>query len=153
MKGWQGESHRHYLASKGIKTANTANKVNKYYADKIDYAAVASGIQSFFSDGKPQTENYEVSVKNRRIQSLLGEVYSEIGKEERAGNISSENADRFVTEDFRTEEKDYRDNTIDYDHFRSNVLRKLNKHKEMHTTKLRCFEWAEADGGVKDGKN
>jgi hypothetical protein len=133
VPGWHQESYRHSLARRGIKTG--------YYA-KIDYAKTAQVLKSFFSDGRPETEDYEKSVKVRRVQSLLGEVYRELHKEEQAGKITSENADRFVREDFQHEEKDYLNNTTTYQQFHDNVMRKLGKHKEQNCTTLGVFSWA-----------
>jgi len=135
--GWYKESHRHSLASRGIKT--------NYYAEKRDWKGMADSVRSFFGDGKPQTENYAVTVKSRRIQSLLGEVMRELNKAEREGRISAEDSDKFITDVFRKEEQDYRDNTVDYARFKDAVLRRLEGYKSSESRSMGAFSWAKPE--------
>lgn len=80
--GWKGESRRHSLARKGIKTAS--GKPN-YIADaKHELLRSKSYIDSFLAEIKDFKKEYEWKIVNGQIQRIVGEktkVKSEIKEE------------------------------------------------------------------------
>lgn len=117
--GWKGESHRHYLAAKGIKSRYDAGKTK----------AVAKFL---FGDGKPETENFDSSMKMVAVDNLRNEVVGRLNKAEEDGEITFENSRRFMNDDFTTETKDFLDNTVDKDTYVANVKRKLGGHLKTY---------------------
>ena len=128
--GWQYESHRHYLAAKGISTKHT------YRADKFDYKRASDGLKSLFSDGRPETEDYGKSMKMQQVDNLRNEVVAKLHKAQEDGDITPDNAQRFMNDDFTNETKDFlhRD-TESYQEYRDDVNRKLEWHLSTYSRK------------------
>jgi hypothetical protein len=130
--GWQHESHRHYLAAKGISTKKT------YCADKFNYKAAADGLRSLFHDGRPDTEDYGKAMKMQQVDNLRNEVVGKLNEAQESGEITTDNAQRFMNNDFTDETKDFlhRD-TESYTQYHDDVMRKLDWHLSTYSTKPR----------------
>jgi hypothetical protein len=128
--GWRGESHRHYLAARGVRT-------NRYYA--IDAKRMAAGIKSFFSDGRPDTEDYGKRMDAETIEQQRSEVVRKLQQAEDTGKITHDNAKRFMDDQFTSETKDFLNGTIDRRTYLENVKRKLDSHMGTNSKSLSLF--------------
>ena len=126
--GWQNESHRHYLAAKGIKTGN------KYYKGKIK--AVANFLMD---DGRAKTEDFEQDLKMSAVNDMREEVTQKLNRAEQQGQISFENSRRFMNEDFTTETKDFLDDKIRREIYQDNIRRRLGRHLTQFGSQLNIF--------------
>jgi len=79
-RGWVGESHRHYLASKGISTTQPLLR-NRYFAEAMKQAAPDLGASPGFDDG-PADSQFSTSLgpndaaKGNRSSPALHSAFS-----------------------------------------------------------------------------
>lgn len=128
--GWRNEPHRHYLAAKGIPT-------KRYYA--IDAKRMAAGMKSFFSDGRPDTEDYGKRMDQETVEQTRMDVVRKLEAAEDKGKITHDNAKRFMTDQFTDQTKDFLQGTIDRRTYLENVKRKLDSHMGINSTSLSLF--------------
>jgi len=116
--GWQGESHRHYLAAKGISTGQ-----RQYYASHglLDNLPAEMEVKMF---------------KERRAAELRNRVQDELMAAEQRGEISSRTANDFIENVFAKELGFYMDGTYDYQRFEDEVMRQLHRDIQTHNKKL-----------------
>jgi hypothetical protein len=112
---------------------------SKRYLASIDYDKAAKSIHWAFDDGRPKTEDFAESMRRAEVERMRLESMAELQKAEHAGNITFDNAQRFMADDFTHETKDFLNGTTDRQTYEANVKRKLHKHKSMHSTKASFF--------------
>jgi hypothetical protein len=139
--GWRYESHRHYLAAKGISS-------KRYYA--MDYKGAAQKIHWLFDDGRPKTEDFAQQMKMQQVETLKSEVMGKLQKAQETGEITTDNAQRFMNGDFTDETKDFlhRD-TESYTQYRGDVMHKLDWHLSTYSAKPK-MPWANVEKGPKN---
>lgn len=129
--GWRYESAKHALAARGISTKQ------KYYAGD-GYDKAASFLKGMFSDGSPETIDYKKMMMEHSEADLRANVMARLDAEEQKGNISAENASRFMEEDFMNETKLYFGGGSKQQ-YHDNVMRMLERHLKIHDKQFHLF--------------
>jgi hypothetical protein len=133
--GWRGQSYRHYLASKGIRSTWQKQYTPKMYMlakeDAEKYSEVLGGM---FDDGRADVGDLEETHKKRVAEEEFRKCSDELSKLEVEGKINSGAAERFRKDDLTNETKDYIDSKIDEATYKKNLSRRLHKHKQQHSS-------------------
>ena len=140
--GWYGQSHRHYLAAKGI-----ATKVprHKYYAmDNVE-----------LTDDKPfyQEHKFKSEGVNLRMHDLGKEqhrIMTELDAAVSRGELIPEKREEFIMGDFKTLKEDYINKRISKSQFDDELQRSLAYFLKVNNKKLKVFFWAEKNNSAKD---
>jgi hypothetical protein len=145
--GWRGESHRHYLARYGVKTASQVKykhsidvvQHQKYYAEKDDVAGrTADVLKSLVSDDKPETDDFAKRHRDDNIDSEY-EKYKRLGQEEIAkGDLTDDDAQGFFGGPFKEVVQDYEGGDIDHKRFTDRMKSEWDRWMQVHrkTVKL-----------------
>ena len=132
--GWRQDSHRHYLAAKGIKT--------RYLAEKPDAAKRVSDMLKFLADdGRPEIEDTVVIRKQAEIDTMRNDLIGKLQDDVENGRMTYDASNRFLEKGgpFEDEAKDFKQGVIDYPTFKDNVDRRLERHRQVHKRTLNVF--------------
>lgn len=129
--GWRGESYRHYLASKGIKSAvgGTVGGSRRYYAP--------IGLLDD-RDG----DNEQKMFRQRNEDVLRNEIIGKLQEKEAAGQLRPEATERFMKNVFAKEAGFYRNGTYDHQRFKDEVNHQFDVFTQNNATSLSAFDWA-----------
>lgn len=141
--GWRNDSHRHYLAAKGISTKNRYFSKAPVVVQEDNVSRTADFIENAVSDGRADTEDLNERMKSDEVNRVHKFYVAEAHKAEDDDRIHSVNTDRFFAKGgpFDDESKDYFDNKIDRKTFNDNVKRRFDNHMHLHDKKLKVWEW------------
>ena len=123
--GWFGESHRHYLASKGVST-------RRYRAD---VKAQAEWVQRQFDTSEGIQDSFEEDME-RRIQSQDAKVVQKVEAAEEAGELDPINAP-LVLERVREHQRRFRAKQTDGRQYQQDTMRELDVQLQQLGRKLK----------------
>lgn len=137
-KGWVRESYRHYLAAKGISTRRY-NAVRRYNAP--DFKAASEKLKSFVSD-RVEAPDEKKLMTERTIAKWRSEYQAKLDEREENGEISSQNADRFMAEEFDRIVQEYLKNIITREEARIALERRFEIFTKVNGKKLKLFDFS-----------
>jgi hypothetical protein len=159
--GWQGESYRHYLAAKGVKTriakpsASAAH--TQYYAEREgeDAAAKTTKFLKWMAhDGRSDVDDLVKARRNAEQQQVYQEVLRKLDEKVNNDEVTYDASNDFIRQGgpFEDETKDFLDGKVDLPTYRQNVAKRLSVHIDQNRRtlqvtpsteekSLKVFEW------------
>lgn len=121
--GWKGESHRHYLAAKGIKTKN------KYFMFKDNKGLLNTTDTAV---------DFDKELRQRVVNEVSNEVITKLHKEEDENKMNSEWSERFLEFEFKNLANKYlSDKSYTRQEFKDDVSKQLEDYTHIHSGKLK----------------
>jgi hypothetical protein len=142
--GWRYESHKHALAAKGIRS--------KYFADSAPdkYDKVADFLHAAADDGRAKVPDFHEQHRQDMVNGVVKQYSDEFSQGESAGVFRAGATKSFLQDDLTNECKDFIDEKIDEQTFKSNLARRAAKHKQQHSATLDVWGAMEGKGPEND---
>ena len=142
--GWRYESHKHSLAAKGIRS--------KYFADSAPdkYDKVADFLHAAADDGRAKVPDFHEQHRQDMVNGVVKQYSDEFSQGESAGVFRAGVTKSFLQDDLTNECKDFIDEKIDEQTFKSNLARRAAKHKQQHSATLDVWGSMEGRGPEND---
>ena len=135
--GWRYESHKHALAAKGISS--------KYFAEGGDkYDKVADFLHAAADDGRAKVPDFHEQHRQEMVNGVVQQYSNEFSNMESAGQLRAGATKSFLQDDLTNECKDFIDEKIDEQTFKSNLARRAAKHKQQYSSTLDV--WGSMEG-------
>lgn len=100
----------------------------------------ADFLKGMFDDGRPKVADFAENRKQEDVVMANQRVMEKIRLAEDNNEITSDNANRFLRDDFTTASKDYLDNPhMDRSHYDGEVDRLLERHMSRHGKSAKMF--------------
>ena len=129
-RGWFKESHRHSLASRGIKTS--------FFFKRDD---AKSMLEAFKSPREKYDHGEEVS---RTVAGRIkGKLHAEMNKLEDQGLITIDDDRRFMEDQYSILERQFMDRTVNANQFKDDVDRAYRLFYQHHKKQNKAFGWAD----------
>jgi hypothetical protein len=137
--GWRNDSHRHYLAAKGIKSKYEAHK---YFSD-----GEMHDERPFYQEHKLKSEG--MNLRMHDIGKKHDEIMQKMEEEVKKGNLDPHKREEFFTGDFKKAKEDYLNKTYNTSQFHDEVDRSFTYFMKINDKNLRVFGWAKTDAPKK----
>lgn len=122
------------MALKDLYDGVEEDKKAEYKRYLVDYKRAAEHLKGIFHDGTPDVEGTDM--RPAVVDGLRNEVRMELDQEMRKGNMSFQDAQKFMDEDFKGETKHFLQSSLpDREGYEREVRRRLQRHKSMYGKK------------------
>jgi len=140
-RGWFGQSYRHYLAAKGVRSSyGRAGVPMRYYAEAPSSKAAdaasrtASFLKGMVADDRPEVENYQQKNRLQEIDARREKIREYLNKLADQGELDPKRAEDFFEQGgpFEDVSKDYLNGTYDRHRFQERLDGEVKRHVQVN---------------------